>query len=289
MKGGTIMRLVCIVDNSVERGSTLWGEHGLCFLVQAETLACGGGPSILWDTGQSGQVLLHNSQALGVDSLPVEAVALSHSHHDHTGGLGSVLERHPGLTLYVHPTIFGQRFSRHDGETRSVGMDMSREQTEERAKLVLSDEPIEISPGIWTTGGIHDRPHHNGSSPHHLMLSDGKMVRDAYLDDMSLVLRVREGIVLLLGCCHAGLRNTLATVRQRYTEPLVAVAGGTHLSGASADEVQLVADLLCQEGRPTLYLNHCTGERAIWALYHTFGDRVVPCPAGTTIHFENKD
>lgn len=117
------------------------------------------------------------------------------------------------------------------------------------------------------------------------MAQDGALVPDGYLDDMSLVLKVPDGIVLLCGCCHAGLRNTLAVVRRQYDDPLMAILGGTHLVRATEAELAALSETLRAEGCPKLYLNHCTGERALRALWKALGERVVPCPAGTTIAF----
>jgi 7,8-dihydropterin-6-yl-methyl-4-(beta-D-ribofuranosyl)aminobenzene 5'-phosphate synthase len=108
---------------------------------------------------------------------------------------------------------------------------------------------------------------------------------DDYADDLSLVLRVGEGIVLLCGCCHAGLRNTLATVRAQYDAPLLAVVGGTHLVQADSAELGAIIAALQAEGAPALYLNHCTGERALYTLRQALGERVHSCPAGTVISF----
>ena len=240
---------------------------------------------MLWDTGNSGTVLLHNLHRLKLDSLPLTAVALSHAHYDHTGGLTEVLARHPGLTVYAHKTIFRARYARRDDAITAIGLASRREELVGKATFSLHRTPQEIIPGVRTTGSIEPRPYPQGASRHHLMAQDGALVPDGYLDDMSLVLKVPDGIVLLCGCCHAGLRNTLAVVRRQYDDPLMAILGGTHLVRATEAELAALSETLRAEGCPKLYLNHCTGERALRALWKALGERVVPCPAGTTIAF----
>jgi 7,8-dihydropterin-6-yl-methyl-4-(beta-D-ribofuranosyl)aminobenzene 5'-phosphate synthase len=111
---------------------------------------------------------------------------------------------------------------------------------------------------------------------------------------MSLVLETRQGLVVICGCCHAELLNTLAHVRRTFQRPIVAVLGGTHLIDAGEAQLRRVAsELRDTYGSPHLYLNHCTGQRAYVALVNAFpgqgptgNDRVNPCPAGTTLTFD---
>lgn len=101
-----------------------------------------------------------------------------------------------------------------------------------------------------------------------------------------MVVETEEGIVVC-GCCHAGLLNTLAHAQRLFEAPIVAVLGGTHL--VNADEAYLahaVEVLRDTYGSLQFYLNHCTGEPAYVALASAFGDRVHPCPVGTTLTFE---
>jgi 7,8-dihydropterin-6-yl-methyl-4-(beta-D-ribofuranosyl)aminobenzene 5'-phosphate synthase len=104
-----------------------------------------------------------------------------------------------------------------------------------------------------------------------------------------LVLQTSQGLVVVCGCCHAGLLNTLAHIRLYFYQPLKAIIGGTHLAGAVPETLdRVVAELgnHCEGSVPDLYLNHCTGEVALFRLAHAFGEKVHPCPAGLVLIFE---
>ena len=282
------MNVTCVIDDAVQRSSPFWGEHGLAFLIETEA------GRVLFDTGQSGTVLLHNLDLLGVDPATIDALAISHAHYDHTGGLSALLDRvRPGTPLYANPDLFRERFSRREGEPRSVGLSLTREELAAWLTLELSSTPQEIIPGVWTTGEISERPDPEGSSAYHLVRDGDTFVADPYRDDMALVLEIadrgRSGdrLVLLCGCCHAGLLNTLAHVQRIFERPIVAVAGGLHLTSASTDYLQRVSDVLVgMESVQRIYPNHCTGEAAFITLTLTLGPSVVrPCPAGTVVEF----
>ncbi|MBC7236814.1 MAG: MBL fold metallo-hydrolase [Chloroflexi bacterium] len=276
------MRITCLVDNTAATGSALWAEHGLSVLIESA------GHYLLWDTGQSGTVLLHNLQTLHLDDVPLSGLALSHAHYDHTGGLDALLTRYGSLPIYAHTSLFTERFSRRGEETREIGLRHAAE-LQHRAHFSLSTEAQALAPGVWTSGDISPRPYPQGSSPHHWIQRAGRWLPDPYEDDLSLILRTREGLVLLCGCCHAGLRNTLRAARARHQGPLRAIVGGTHLVTADDTEIGAVIAALHQEGLPQLYLNHCTGNKALFALQQAFGDLVRPCPAGTVLEFPDEE
>jgi len=273
------MKVTCLVDNAVQPRSTLWGEHGLAFLIEAE------GKRVLFDTGASGAVLVHNF--LEVKTLPdsIAAVALSHAHYDHTGGLSVFLELRPGLPLYAHPGLLRKRFSRRDEDMKSVGLRLTEPSLRSLADLHLNAAPEEILPGVWTTGEITERPEPEGRSPHHFVRDDEGWSPDPYQDDLALVLDSPAGLVLVCGCCHAGLLNTLDHVRHTFGEDPVAVVGGIHLVSADAEHLHRLMKELDRLGPPVLYLNHCTGLAAYLALALAFGEQVHPCPAGTILEF----
>ena len=274
--------LTCVVDDAVQRSSPYWGEHGVVFLIEKE------GRRLLFDTGQSGTVLLHNLDLLGVDPGTIDAVAISHAHYDHTGGLPALLEPlRPGTPLYANPDLFRGRFSRKGGQLEDIGMSLSREDLGERLALRLNAEPQEIFPGVWTTGEVSQRPEMEGKSEYHLMREGKALVPDRYADDMSLVLSLGDHLALICGCCHAGLLNTIAHVQRIFQPPITMIAGGLHLAAAAEADLQHIGRVLAaMPALQRVYPNHCTGEAAFVALTQILGPSVVhPCPAGTVLAF----
>jgi 7,8-dihydropterin-6-yl-methyl-4-(beta-D-ribofuranosyl)aminobenzene 5'-phosphate synthase len=254
----------------------------LAFLIEAE------GRRVLFDTGQSGTVLLHNLGLLGIHPQTIDALAISHGHYDHTGGLPALVESlRPGTALYANPDLFRERFSRSEGDVQSIGPSVTKEALAARLALKLGGEPQEILPGLWTTGAISERPEPEGKSNYHLMREGEALVADAYLDDMALVFTMGDHLVLLCGCCHAGLLNTLAHVEQAFERPTSIIAGGLHLTSATAQDLQHVGQvLLSMPALQRVYPNHCTGEAAFVALTQILGPAVVhPCPVGTVLEF----
>lgn len=271
-----MLRLTCVVENKAARPA-LRAEHGLAVLVEAA------GGRVLWDTGGSADVFLHNWKALGLEGTPLSAAALSHAHLDHTGGLAALLKAYPGLPLYAHADIARPRFSLRDG-IYAQGLILQTEALAAAADLHLSAEAQEILPGVRTTGTVAPRPHPTGGAPHLRAMDDaGRLIADPYADDMSLILEGSDGAVLLCGCCHAGLRNTIGRLRALTSAPLRAVAGGTHLHEAPRPELDAIVDLLEAAGRPAIYLNHCSGDKTLAYLASVYEGQVAAFHGGDVL------
>jgi 7,8-dihydropterin-6-yl-methyl-4-(beta-D-ribofuranosyl)aminobenzene 5'-phosphate synthase len=274
--------ITCVVDNTTQQDSALRSEHGLAFWIDT------GQGSVIFDTGQTMSVLSHNLALLGLAPQNVDALVLSHAHYDHTGGLNAVLSQNKKQKIYAHSDIFRPRYSLRDGEYHPIGLKISREELARCAELHLSDGPQEIVPNLWTTGEIAPRPEVEGRSAHHFIRTDEGWQSDPYQDDLSLVLKTSAGLVVICGCCHAGLLNTLFHVEQKFDGPMIAVLGGTHLNTASDDYLAHVIGLIRERYSALhLYLNHCTGERAYQSLSRAFVSRVKTCPAGKIVHFDD--
>lgn len=274
------MRVTCLVDNEALPG--LRSEHGLSFLIDTPD------GSVLFDTGASGDVLLHNMRELGIAPQSIDAVAISHAHRDHTGGLEALLSRtRPGIPLYAHPDLFRRRFSRRKKKLHEIGMPQEHAHLESRVTLRLSAEPQEMMTNLWTSGEVSPRPMPEGRSARHMAQSPEGLIPDPYRDDMSLALIMPAGLALLCGCCHAGLLNTIVHVERVFRRPVVLIAGGTHLVSADDEHLaRVVGALRERESIRYVYLNHCSGDKALKLLARELGPRVRPCPAGTEIDLE---
>lgn len=274
-------KITCVVDNTVQRGSPFWGEHGLSFRIETDQRC------FLLDTGRSASVLWHNLGLLGGCPRNAKALVLSHAHTDHTGALVTVLSQNVGLPLYASPNLFRPRFVRCEGKYKPIGLPLTQEELSQLADMRLSGAPAEVLPGVWTSGEITQRLEPEGRSASHVVPIDGGWQPDPYRDDMSLVVETQEGLVVICGCCHAGLLNTLTHIQRTFQRRITTILGGTHLVQADESHLKRVIDVLRDTyGSPRLYLNHCTGERAYVALASTFGDQVNPCPVGTTLTFD---
>ncbi len=210
------------VVNDVALGP-LRQEHGYAVWIKMP------GGTVLLDTGGSGDVLVGNLAALGLNPADLDAVVVSHAHDDHTGGLSDLLPLlRPGTPLYAHPTLFRRRYSTSSGKMVDRGIPVQEEVLSARMDLRLSAAPALVVPGVWVSGEISERPELEGRSAHHWVYEAGAFRPDPYEDDVSVVIEVGRGdYFLLCGCCHAGLLNTLKTVDSRWHGRWIGIGGGS--------------------------------------------------------------
>lgn len=275
------LRITVLVENTAG-GRDLLAEHGLAFWIEADT------QNILFDTGQ-GLVLAHNAKRLNADLETTDNVVLSHGHYDHTGGLAGSLPcfRHAGV--FVHPSAFSARFIRGDnGAGRSVASPIRHagELRPHVAKMVFTTGRAAVADGVWATGDIPRRTgFEDTGGPFYL--DDACTVEDPLIDDQALYIESHKGLIVLLGCAHAGLANTLDYVAELTRRDRIhAVLGGMHLAEASDERIALSQEALHRYDVQLIGPAHCTGRKATMRLWERFPERCVECPTGTRFVFE---
>ena len=291
------VEVINIYSNEGFTDKNLKGDHGQSFYIKI------GNKVILIDTGTNAKILLQNMQELGLSPDTIEKIFLTHGHYDHTRGLPGLLDTiNPTNPIPVigHPGIIEKKVGKLAFIKKDIGFPELTEEQKNKIDLQLIEEPIELIPGLTSTGEIKTRPHRDGREKSALHVVNDEFVIDPVLDDQSVVIDTQEGLVLITGCCHAGLLNTLEHVKRMKDKPIKVIIGGTHMVRFSQEEVSQVADVLEQEyGLPDLYLNHCTDylpkplslvvkkTQATKLLRERFGDeKVKACPVGTKLTFE---
>jgi 7,8-dihydropterin-6-yl-methyl-4-(beta-D-ribofuranosyl)aminobenzene 5'-phosphate synthase len=254
-----------LVDNRAGDGFST--EHGFSLWIETE------GQNILFDTGQ-GSALGHNACQMGIDLKKTDVVVLSHGHYDHSGGLAEVLALAPSAQVYAHAGVTRERYSLGPGEPRQIGMPLESQIAIEALspdRLHWLKGPHFLSEHVGLTGPIPRSTNFEDTGGPFFLDKEGAKP-DPIEDDLAMWIRTPGGLVVCVGCAHAGLVNTLNHIMfLEPGQPLRAVLGGFHLRAAS--EVRLDRTLVALKAfSPQLLVPcHCTGEKAVETLLHELG------------------
>lgn len=275
----TQLRITVLVENTAH-GAGLLGEHGLAYWIEWD------GHQVLFDTGQ-GFVLESNAQKLGIPFRSPDAIVLSHGHYDHTGGLGVLRPQETSAEVHVHPAAFAAKYARNpNGTSRSIGMpEASRELLRQLGnRVVASESPSTVFDRLMVTGSV---PRTSGfeDTGGPFFLDAACSQPDPLDDDQSVFFDTPQGLVVVLGCAHSGVINTLRYVASLAGRPIHTVMGGMHLGGASAERIAQTEEAFRQLDVQCLAPCHCTGASATAALWNAFPGRCVPCCVGTQWEF----
>ncbi|MBN1689717.1 MAG: MBL fold metallo-hydrolase [Dehalococcoidia bacterium] len=263
-----------LVENTAG-GPSLYGEWGQSLLVEAD------GMRILFDTGPS-QHVLDNANKLSVELNTIDKIVLSHGHYDHTGGLMDVLaliqgsgNRQEEIEVIGHPDIFQEKYFYIEGlPARSIGIPFTRTELEAMgARFKLSREPVKLTENIITTGEVEISVDFEPIDANLCIKEKEKYLPDPLADDLSLIIKTEKGLVILLGCAHRGLINTILHA-QKITgvRPIYAVIGGTHLISADKTRMDKTIQALKSMNISKLGVSHCTGMKSGAILANEFSD-----------------
>jgi 7,8-dihydropterin-6-yl-methyl-4-(beta-D-ribofuranosyl)aminobenzene 5'-phosphate synthase len=288
------LKLTVLADNCVHEAGLL-AEHGLAFLIEA------GGFRILFDTGQ-GHVLLHNARRLGCSLENLDAVVLSHGHYDHTGGLADVLQLPGAPTIYLHPSAIEDKFARSAAEkdtqlveqsakepSRKIGIPEAALKALEAAsnRIIWTRTTTELIPGIAVTGEVpRSHPLEDVGGP--FFRDVACRTPDPLADDQALWIETTSGLLVVLGCAHSGVINTLNHIsRITGRREVYGLTGGTHLKRASRKRLEATGSILGRLNTQVIAPCHCTGLDAQVYFRARFASRVHECGAGEQLEFSS--
>jgi len=291
-------------------GGTLVAEHGLCALIDLPDPPL----RLLWDAGATESAVLENLRRMEIDPGSIDVIALSHGHWDHVAGVSAVLRAACGppdpkmfpagvtdgellryarprtIPVIAHPAAFRERWGflkdgRRYGPIRAV----NRAEWEAfGAEIVESEGPYRIARGCWTTGYVPRESFETAGRSRAMRFRDGdRFLSDDIEEDQSVVLHIEgKGLVVVAGCAHAGIVNTVRHARSiSGIDRVHAVLGGFHLGRASEQDIERTVDAMA-EMRPTMVVpSHCTGFAAMRRFAERMPDAFVLGTVGTTYRF----
>ena len=269
--------ITTLVEDTALDGSLL-AEHGLSFWIEY------GDKRILFDTGQS-DILVRNAKVLGINLGEVDAIVLSHGHYDHTGGLSAILDIAPKATIYLHPAAIEPKFSRKILGVKSIGMSHLVKKAVQKHHVFWTATPAQIFPGMSVTGQV-PRTNNFEDVGGAFFVYENYQKPDELLDDQTLFIESAKGLVVVLGCAHSGVVNTLDYISNLTgRNSMYAVIGGMHLLNASKIRIANTIETFKKyEIQKTVPL-HCTGRKATRDLKRALGDRCSFLSTGGQIIF----
>lgn len=261
------MELFVLVDNATLIDRYFRGEPALSLFLRD------GDASILFDTGYS-DLFLDNAHRMGVEPLEADWIVLSHGHSDHTGGLEPLVKRTIEASIegrevaspafLAHPGLFAPK---RDDEGRDIGCFIARGTLASIGEVRLSPDPVWITDRIVFLGEIARRHEFEGRQAVGKVLRDGCWVPDVVTDDTGIACLTEKGLVVIAGCAHSGICNTIEQAREVTGERRVAdVIGGFHLLVAPEEQVRATCRYFERLQPAAVHACHCTGFRATCAL-----------------------
>jgi 7,8-dihydropterin-6-yl-methyl-4-(beta-D-ribofuranosyl)aminobenzene 5'-phosphate synthase len=271
---------------------SILAEHGFSAFIQ---LFEGNRTRTLqFDFGNSKDVAARNADSLGIDLGLVEAAALSHGHSDHRGGISDVAAKigKKDLEIVMHPVAFRQNRYAYNkqGQKGPQSQIMSKTELENVGfKITETREPYMVLGGdVLFLGEIPRKTFFEKGMPNTYYEDKGQEIRDNIEDDTSIVMNMKgKGLIILSGCAHSGIVNTVEYAREvTGIKKVHVVMGGFHLTGADFEPIISDTVNYFKEVKPDYIVpTHCTGRKAIAAFESTFPGRFILNMSGTKLTF----
>lgn len=235
------------------------------------------GKNILLDTGSSPTVFKHNLDVLDVS---VDQVVLSHGHHDHTEGIPVLIKDEP--KFFMHPDALIPKYAISNHESRYIGFPKLIN-PELDMDLEFVTETTKIGDDIWIFNHVEKRCDFETIPSYLSIKKDGKFLKDKFSDELNLVIKTDDGLVVSSGCAHLGIVNILYSAMEYFQDEIYGVIGGSHLIQATPQRIDQTVAEFNKINPELIALGHCTGFEALCRFRKEFGDKFIPLESGAEI------
>ena len=232
-------------------------------------------------------VLKHNARLKGINLSKIKTIIMSHGHYDHANGIKKLINQHK-ISILAHPLALEQHYKQTaDNEFKSIGIDwISIPSLFSMVDWQLSEGPQYITDNVVLSGQIPRQMLFEESNEAFYRKKNGTFIKDTILDDQALFIRTPQGLIILTGCAHSGLINTIMYARDLMRdERVIAVIGGTHLINCDLSRLQATSDYLESLNVEKLYAAHCTGFEACCFLKERLQHRFERLEVGSHIEW----
>ncbi|OFZ51732.1 MAG: hypothetical protein A2381_18620 [Bdellovibrionales bacterium RIFOXYB1_FULL_37_110] len=242
------------------------------------------GTKLLFDTGQSGDCVIKNAKSLNVSLKDIGGIILSHGHYDHTEGLSKILTQIGDKKIYIHSDIFTKRYTVKDTkyENSNPFASLKNNPILKGCPLIYCQDCFEISKNIYLVGDVPLGNSYESISDYFVIKKGQTYIQDSFTDELSLVIELPSGLLVITGCAHRGIINILSHIKNIFKKNIYGVIGGTHLHDATDERLNFVVNFLKEENIQLIAPSHCTGMDKIFALKSIFLDKVKPSYCGET-------
>lgn len=276
------IRITTISENTAMAGGLI-SEWGLSILIETETV------NILFDTGQSVSAA-YNADILGIDLSSVDKIVLSHGHFDHTGGLRHILTKiGKKIQIIAHPDAWDLKYSLHPEKNtqRYIGIPYKREELESLgADFQLNKDPLWLVDNVVITGEIPMTTEYEQIDQGLFIKQGNKFIPDKLLDDRSIILKTSKGLLVIAGCAHRGIINTLQYAQELTGEERIhAIIGGIHLFRASTEQCERTIEAFKKMQVEKIGVSHCTGLEASFKIAAAFKEQFFFNNTGNSLSF----
>ena len=280
-----------LADNVVYH-SRLLGQFGFSAYLEIKDHR-GQKHAVVFDTGRIKSALLYNIKNLKLDLSQLECIILSHGHHDHTCATVELIRKAKRkVKVIVHPSIFYPRFAVEKGKKRYHGIPKGERKEDilkAGAEIVETTEPIEIIPGVLTSGEIKRATPFEKITWKNFAIIERRQVKDKVPEDQALFINIkRHGVLVISGCAHAGIINTLQCALDVTKTKLYGFIGGTHLILPKEARLKETLKKLKEFDLKLVSPAHCTGHKSIAAINQAFPEEFVLNYTGRVIDTSKK-